>query len=77
MKKRTEIRWLEKLMNAELRAVREAVEKVAIQNAANDAKQNEWRATMKDREGKFVTRAELWAVALAVLTVLIAIYFKP
>lgn len=76
MKKRSQIKWLEKLMKAELRAVREAVDKVAIQNASNDAKQNEWRQSMKDRESRYMTRNELWAVAVAVVGILLAIYFK-
>ena len=63
-------------MKAELRAVRQAVDKVAIQNASNDAKQNEWRQSMKDREAKYMTRAELWIIAVAVAGILLAIYFK-
>lgn len=76
MKKRSQIKWLEKLMKAELRAVREAVDKVAIQNASNDAKQNEWRQSMKDREARYMTRSELWVIAIAVAGILLAIYFK-
>ncbi len=76
MKHRSEIKWLEKLMNAKFRAAKEAVEKVATQNAANDAKQNEWRQAMKDREGKYMTRAEFWVGMIAVVGLLVAVYFK-
>lgn len=63
-------------MKAELKAVRSAVDKVAIQNAANDEKQNEWRQSMKDREARYITRAELWAMVVAVAGIMLAIYFK-
>lgn len=69
---------LEKLMNAELKAIREAVNRVEVTNsraidkveATNQdyrATQNEWRGQIKDQTGMFVTRRELWAAVIAIL----------
>lgn len=76
--------WIEKLYNAELTSVRRKIE--ALRQADKDASdklektttakfesQNEWRAQMKDQTGTFMTRREIWGIAVAVITILLTI----
>lgn len=82
-----QVKWLKKYVDAELKAVREAVNKVESTNKeavdkveANNTHyretQNEWRQQIKDREAAYITRREVWAVVLLLVTIIIAIYFK-
>lgn len=52
--------WLKQYLDAEIRAVREAVDKVDKTNTAYRETQNEWRSQLKDQAGTFVTKSELW-----------------
>lgn len=56
-----QIDWLKIYLEAEVRAQKEAVSKVATETAARFEGQNEWRGQFKDQASKFVTRAELWS----------------
>lgn len=67
------IEWLEKLVNAELKAVRQAVEKVEIKDVEDQAKANEFRGTLKDQAGNFVTRRELWAAVGMIIAIVLGI----
>lgn len=52
--------WQRLYFEAEIRSMREAVDKVDKTTTAKFEAQNEWRAQSKDREGMFVTRNEIW-----------------
>jgi hypothetical protein len=65
-----QVRWLKMYTDAEMRAVREAVDKVETTNTAKFEAQNEWRSQFKDQTTRFVTKAELWAAALAIISIL-------
>lgn len=80
-------KWLKKYMEAELKSVREAVGKVETTNkdavdklertnADYRSTQNEWRQQIKDAAMQYITRREVWAVVLLLITIIIAIYFK-
>lgn len=68
-----QIVWLEKLVAAELKAVRQAVEKVEIKDVQDQQKANEFRGTLKDQAGNFVTRRELWAAVGTIIAVVLGI----
>lgn len=74
-----DINWLKIYVDAEFKAVREAVkaaeqtnkeaiDKVERTYADYRAQQNEWRGQSKDREGMFMTRREMGAWGLAALS---------
>jgi cyclopropane fatty-acyl-phospholipid synthase-like methyltransferase len=80
-------KWLKKYIDAELKSVREAVgkveatnkeavDKVERTNADYRATQNEWRGQIKDAAVQYITRREVWAVVLLLITIIMAIYFK-
>lgn len=82
-----QIQWLRLYQEAEIRAVREAVNKVEATNmqavdkveATNRQKfeaQNEWRQQSKDQTSAFLTRREFWGGILAVAVALVVLYFK-
>lgn len=71
-----QIKWLKKYTDAELKSVREAVDKVETTNTAKFEAQNEWRQQMKDQTSTYVTRRELWAAVLAITALLISVFFK-
>lgn len=54
--------WLRLYFETEIRAIRQAVDKVEITNTNYRADANEWRGQSKDRENKYVTRGEIWTV---------------
>lgn len=65
--------WMQLYMDAELQAVREAVNKA---NAANEKRfegVNEFREQLKDQAGTFITRGELWGWLIALAGVTIAV----
>lgn len=59
-----QIDWLKIYLEAEVRAQKEAVSKVATETAARFEAQNEWRGQFKDQAAKFPTRAELWSAVI-------------
>lgn len=76
------VTWKE-YVDTELRAVRQAVDKVEVTNkeavdkvektnAAKFESVNEFRAQLKDQSANFVTRRELWGAVLAILAILIS-----
>lgn len=80
-------KWLKKYTEAEFKSVREAVGKVETTNKDSVDKlertnadyrstQNEWRQQIKDASSMYITRREVWAVVLLLVTIIIAIYFK-
>lgn len=86
-KKDKDIKWLTKYVEAEMKSVRKAVDKVEKTNsqAVNKVEktnrdyrktQNEWRQQIKDASATYITRREVWAVVLLLVTIIIAIYFK-
>ena len=82
-----QIAWLKELQAAEIRAVRQAVDKVEATNMTavakvektNDQKfeaQNEWRAQFKDQMITFLSRKEFWAVVITVIVAVAISYLK-
>lgn len=82
-----EMKWMRRYMHAEMKSVRsavdkvettnkEAVDKVERTNSDYRATQNEWRQQIKDGSSMYITRREVWAVVLLLVTIIIAIYFK-
>lgn len=82
-----QILWLKTYVDAENNAIRRAVDKVEITNKEavdkvenNNANyretQNEWRGQIKDQSTNFITRREIWIGAIAIISILIALYFK-
>jgi hypothetical protein len=71
-----QIGWLKLHQESEIRAVREAVDKVEATNTQKFASQNEWRQTFKDQQSAYVTRREFWGGILAVILALVALYFR-
>jgi len=82
-----QIAWLKELQAAEIRAVRQAVDKVETTNMTavakvektNDQKfeaQNEWRAQFKDQMITFLSRKEFWAVVITVIVAVAISYLK-
>jgi hypothetical protein len=67
-----QIQWLKLYQEAEVRAVREAVNKVETTNNQKFEAQNEWRSQFKDQTSTFVTRRELWGAVLAILALVIS-----
>lgn len=65
-----QIQWLKVFTDAEIAALRRAVDKVETTNTAKFEAQNEWRSQMRDQTSRFVTKAELWAAALAIISIL-------
>jgi hypothetical protein len=58
---------------AELRAVRRAVD---IYNASNNERwtgANEFRGQLKDQASSFVTRRELWGAVIAIISIVLAV----
>jgi len=62
--------------DADIRSVREAVDKVEATNTQKFASQNEWRQSFKDQQSAYVTRREFWGGILAVILALLALYFR-
>lgn len=52
--------WLRLYIEAEVKSIREAVDKVEKITLTRFENVNEWREQSKDRESKFVTRTEIW-----------------
>jgi hypothetical protein len=82
-----QIKWLKEYVDTEVRSVREAVKKVETTNkdavdklertnADYRSTQNEWRQQIKDASALYITRREVWAVVLLLVTVIVAVYFK-
>lgn len=67
-----QIKWLKKYTDAEIKSVREAVDKVEKTNQAKFDSQNEFRAQLKDQAANFVTRRELWGAVITAVTLIIA-----
>jgi preprotein translocase subunit SecE len=68
-----QVDWLKKYFDAEVKSIREAVDKVEATNKAKFEAQNEWRQQFKDQTGTFVTRRELIITAIAVIGFVITI----
>ena len=67
-----QINWLKELIISKIDAIDEAKK-----NAFNSMEKrldgmNEFRDTLKDQAGLFVTRRELWAAVVTVITIVIA-----
>lgn len=58
--------WQRLYVEAEIKAIREAVEKVEVTNTNYRADANEWRGQSKDRESKYATRTEVWTAFVGV-----------
>lgn len=58
---------------AELRSVRQAVDKVEKTNNLKFESQNEWRGESRDRAATYVTKKELWAWIVAIVGFVISI----
>lgn len=84
-----QIRWLKDYTDAEIRSVRQAVDKVAETSSmaiskvettykSDKANANEFRGQLKDQASSFVTRRELWGAVVAIIGIVIGImsYFK-
>lgn len=67
-----QIDWLKIYLEAEVRAQKAAVEKVATETAARFEGQNEWRGQFKDQAAKFVTRSELWSAFIGLAGLMLA-----
>lgn len=67
-----QIKWEGMLREAEVKAIRQAVEKVEINYAQYREQQNNWRAAIKDQSISFVTRRELWGAVVTIITILLA-----
>lgn len=68
-----QLQWLEKVMNAEIKADRRAVDKALQSMEKRLDGMNEFRTTLKDQAGTFITRGQLWAAVITVVTITIAI----
>jgi len=79
-----QLQWLEKVsleritaerrvMEAELKAVRQAVEKVEIKTVEDKASANEFRGQLKDQSVTFVTKRELWLAVTAIIGIVFSI----
>lgn len=66
-----QIEWLKRYTDAEIKSVREAVDKVETTNTAKFEAQNEWRGQMKDQTSEFVTRRELWTITLPIFVLVV------
>jgi hypothetical protein len=77
-------KWLLRLMNAEIKSIRQAVDKVETTNESAVSKlektssdyrasQNEWRGQIKDQTNTFVTRRELWGAVVAIIAIVTSI----
>lgn len=69
----TDIRWIKRYVDAEMKSVRRAVDKVEKTNENYREQQNEWRGQIKDTQGLYVTRRELWAAVVAIIAVVLGI----
>jgi hypothetical protein len=68
-----QIEWIKKYFDAEVKSIREAVDKVEATNRAKFEAQNEWRQQFKDQTSTFLTRREMIIVTLAIIGFLITI----
>jgi len=68
-----QIKWMKAYTDAEIKSIREAVDKVEATNKAKFEAQNEWRQQFKDQTGTFVTRRELLIAVIAVIGFIITI----
>lgn len=73
-----QIRWVKTYFAAELKAVRQAVQKVETKTKEDKASSNEFRGQLKDQASSFVTRRELWGAVIAIIGIVLAImnYYK-
>ena len=84
-----QVEWLKKYTDAEFKAVREAVSKVAETSAmaiskvettykSDKASANEFRGQLKDQATTFVTRRELWGAVVTIIAIVLGLlsYFK-
>lgn len=73
-----QVEWVKKYFAAELKAVRQAVQKVETKTKEDKASSNEFRGQLKDQAATFVTRRELWGAVIAVIGIVLAImnYYK-
>lgn len=68
-----QVKWLEKVMNAEIKGDREARDKALASMEKRLDGMNEFRTTLKDQAGTFITRGQLWAAVITIITMCIAI----
>lgn len=68
-----QIKWVKRYFDAELRAVRQAVDKVDKTTIAKFDSVNEFRGQLKDQTATFVTRRELWGAVIATIAIAISI----
>ena len=57
-----EVKWLVRHFGAELRAVRDAVNKVEANYATYREQQNEWRGQIRDQSANFASKQEITAL---------------
>ena len=65
-----QIKWLKKYTDAEVHSIRRAVDKVEATNISKFEAQNEWRSQFKSQTEAFVTRRELWAAVIAIISII-------
>jgi hypothetical protein len=71
-----DMEWMEKHVDSEVKAVREAV---SIDKANMDAWKsghNEWKTRMEQLTSQTVTRREAWILVLAVVSFIITLWVK-
>lgn len=75
-----QMKWLAELrkadkqyLEAEITAIRRAVDKYSDTNDERWVGANEFRSQLKDQAGTFLTRRELWLAGMAIVGVIIAI----
>jgi len=66
-----QIGWTRSLLATEVNAIQVAVNKEAVTNSDRAAVANEFRGQLKDQAREFVTRRELWIMALGFLTLVV------
>lgn len=68
-----QIQWVKKFFDAEVKSIREAVDKVETTYASYRESQNEWRSQMKDQTARFITRRELLGAVVAIIGIMTSI----
>lgn len=68
-----QVRWVKKYFTAEVKSIREAVDKVETTYASYRESQNEWRSQMKDQTARFITRRELLGAVVAIIGIMTSI----
>lgn len=68
-----QIKWVKKFFDAEVKSIRDAVDKVETTYASYRESQNEWISQMKDQTARFITRRELLGAVVAIIGIMTSI----